>query len=234
MSELLKEAGSTSNIQRNILRRWLRGSKWPKPFFAEVPFRHPKSLRRAAVQLPFLLPHEVAHALFGELGASLADLSNLDSHGQQEMRRMERQLKIEGAIPMGMWADATPISWDRKESLDIISLSFPGVGGKLANLRVPLVCWPHRWLHTDTKHAALKVLAWSCRWATAGVAPAVDHEGWGGRCLTNASQAIPLSRKSTAILLRASVLWLHACVGSTCSALLSMWGWGGGTGSRWL
>ena len=89
---------------------------------------------------------------------------------------MEAELNVRGATPVGMWADATPYSWDRKQSVELVCTSFPGVSGKLAGLRVPLVAWPKQWSHKETKNAVGRVLAWSWKWAAAGVAPLLNHD----------------------------------------------------------
>ena len=45
---------------------------------------------------------------------------------------MEKEFDIQHAIPMGLWSDSTPYSWDRKESIEAFSLSFPGLSGDLS------------------------------------------------------------------------------------------------------
>ena len=97
--------------------------------------------------------------------------------GRGELQRIEDELHVKDAIPVGLWADATPYSWDRKQSLELICCSFPGLGERLQNTRIPLVAWPKSWTHAETKRDILRVLAWSLTWASAGVSPAQRHDG---------------------------------------------------------
>ena len=69
--------------------------------------------------------------------------------GLRQIERVEAELKVRGATPVGMWADATPYSWDRKQSVELVCTSFPGLSGKLAGLRVPPLAWPKQWTHKD-------------------------------------------------------------------------------------
>eukprot|EP00971_Amphidinium_carterae_P169158 3351433-Amphidinium_carterae.1 len=56
-------------------------------------------------------------------------------------------LDINGAsvIPVGMWSDATPHPYDRKQSIEILSLSFPSaVGASASNARIVVCVCEHQ------------------------------------------------------------------------------------------
>eukprot|EP00971_Amphidinium_carterae_P164041 3252307-Amphidinium_carterae.1 len=68
-------------------------------------------------------------------------LSGLDAFGEQQVQRMIADLDLDvtgpSMIPVGLWTDATPYSFDRKQSLEVLSLSFPGA------LKRGMRSWPH-------------------------------------------------------------------------------------------
>eukprot|EP00971_Amphidinium_carterae_P294433 5845961-Amphidinium_carterae.1 len=58
----------------------------------------------------------------------------------------------EGVVPIGLWTDSTPYAWDRKQSVEPITLCFPGATTpELQNIRVVLAAYPKRWAAEDTK-----------------------------------------------------------------------------------
>eukprot|EP00971_Amphidinium_carterae_P012410 244423-Amphidinium_carterae.1 len=74
--------------------------------------------------------------------------------------------------PTGLWTDATPFSYDRKESVEILSLNFPrAVANHTRNCRVVLAAWPKKWAGPKTKHHILEQVAWSFQYAAGGVRP---------------------------------------------------------------
>eukprot|EP00971_Amphidinium_carterae_P317717 6315969-Amphidinium_carterae.1 len=52
-------------------------------------------------------------------------LSGLDAFGEQQLQRMIADLDLDvtgpSIIPVGLWTDATPYSYDRKQSLEVVT-----------------------------------------------------------------------------------------------------------------
>eukprot|EP00971_Amphidinium_carterae_P010783 212947-Amphidinium_carterae.1 len=55
----------------------------------------------------------------------------------------------ESIIPVGLWSDAAPYSYDRQQSVKIVPLSFPCAIAR--NARILVCAWPKRWANTKTK-----------------------------------------------------------------------------------
>eukprot|EP00971_Amphidinium_carterae_P098224 1943224-Amphidinium_carterae.1 len=99
-------------------------------------------------------------------------VDGLDATGKSNLRRMAGEQDI---IPAGLWTDAMPFSYDRKESVEILSLNFPGaVANDARNCCVVLAAWPKKWARPKTKHRILEQVAWSFQYAAAGVRPQMD------------------------------------------------------------
>ena len=177
MQTLEQKAGSRANVQRNVLRHFLKGSQWPELYWTPVLFVHPKTGKAVKLNFPVYLPHEMVHVLLASFKDKLHDMNGLDEAGRQQKSRMEHELHMEDGICMGLWSDSTPFTWDRKESIEVLSLSFPGLAGDLSGLRVPLAVWPKKWTGPATKSQILHILAWSFTWCAGGVHPALSHLG---------------------------------------------------------
>lgn len=98
------------NSARDLLRRLRKSSHWPPLYWADIPVWLDKKQKEEIVQLPFLLPHEVVHAMF-----QWTDIGNFSDLGY--LPTDERALLETGKIllgrdvpllPLDLWMDGVP------------------------------------------------------------------------------------------------------------------------------
>lgn len=168
-----------ANTHRNLLRKMCKGSTWPPVYNIQVRLWNLRTGAEEIKFLPILLPHEVLHALathndYSELnckdGFSSGSLAHLQS--------TEASLHIHNAQGLGVWLDGCPCNWDRTESLEVMTLSLPGLTLKNKTMRIPLAMVPKRHqVKQNTWDDILKVMAWSFEIAALGIFPHRDHMG---------------------------------------------------------
>jgi hypothetical protein len=151
-------------------------------YWADVRTLQPKTGTTVTVSLPFLLPHEIGHALARD-AADSASLLRQESLGRDSIDHLSKSCQQMGCdpscvLPIALWGDGVPFNWDRSESLDTWTMCLPGLGGKNENLRFPLIALPHKHV---AKHSTMDditaVLSWSFQCLTSGVFPACRHDG---------------------------------------------------------
>ena len=107
------------------------------------PYRQPivDFMKTQATELQWIainLPDEVVHTL-ARLSTTekLLATGNMDPLTKQhlELCEQEAQCKLLG---IGLWADGTPCNWDRSETVETLSMNFPGLTGEYRNLRIPV------------------------------------------------------------------------------------------------
>ena len=153
------EAHKTHAKQCSQTKRWiafdgrrklLKKNPWPQLYEADVRVLDAKAGCERTELVSFLLPHEVVDAL-----ASRADRSTLLENNRMDpltKRHLESCKDQAGSelLGCGLWGDGMPCNWNREESVDAISLNFPGFSDKFRSLRVPLVAIPHGLLSENT------------------------------------------------------------------------------------
>ena len=91
---------------------------------------------------------------------------------------MEGTFGVRNAVACGLWSDSTPMNYDRTESLEVLTLAFPGLSGPNSQIRIPLLAFGKKFL---AKHITLSqimdVEAWSFQMALNGSYPI---KGYGG------------------------------------------------------
>ena len=99
--------------------------------------------------MPFLLPHEVVSQI-----ANRSDIDTLlcrdgwDPAGLRHLARAEKEI---GCTPgkmlgVGLWMDGVSFGWDKKASLEVFSMSLPGLAGRSRSLRIPITCIEKKYL----------------------------------------------------------------------------------------
>ena len=78
---------------------------------------------------------------------------------------------------MGIWGDGAPTQWDRNETIDVLSLNFPGLEGEFKALRIPLVVMPHSRVCSETWEDVFAIIKWSLVVLATGVWPTARHDG---------------------------------------------------------
>ncbi|CAE7334377.1 unnamed protein product, partial [Symbiodinium sp. CCMP2456] len=179
-------SGSTDhNAHRDVLRRLLANTKWPELFECDVPIYDPKTNKESSAQLSMLLPHEVVHTM------CRWNLESIDTFTSMEHLRPELAKKMEEIrsflqssapsrplVALGLWADGVPIKGDRSESLEMITLSFPGLGHR-QTIRIPITAMNKKFFLKGGKtwDALFKVISWSCHSLLSGFFPSHRWDG---------------------------------------------------------
>ena len=169
---------SKSNAARSLMRRRLKNTKWPDQYWAEVRVWDKKKQKETKQWICIHLIHELLDMIF-LFGLKEVILSEdcLDRVGREHLQWMRQALSLEELLGFGIHGDGVPCNYDRTESVEMISLNLPGVGGKYARMRIPLVVLPHSYVSHNTMDDLMEILAWSMRHALAGTRPTARHDG---------------------------------------------------------
>ncbi len=173
-----KKGAAASKIHRDILRRLLRGSKWPDLYYANIRVWSAAKQQMEIQKVPMLLPHELLRLIAAR--SSLDKLLEQGGHGQDGLNHLHQIQNQTGLslLGVGLWLDGTPCNWDRSKTVETIALNFPGHTGQLANIRLPLaVILKDDCLKTETMDDLLNVVAWSMQCCLDGSMPHKRHDG---------------------------------------------------------
>ena len=126
----MQRLGGAKNVNRNLLRKLLKGSKWPKVYYASVPVHNEKTGLTESRMIPMILPHE----LLGALKKHASSMENLFSRsGMDELTSthlLEAASKCgigtDNLLGMGLWLDGVVAKWDRSQTMEFITATFPG------------------------------------------------------------------------------------------------------------
>ncbi len=162
----------TKGRGRDILRRLLKGCLWPPLYKATIPVFNKKTLQKQNVQLAFLLPHEVCHKFFMlHEKHVLLQTSGMSEDARCHLHKMNELYNCTG-LGISLWMDGTPFNYDRTQSLESITIGFPGLPKPNDTLRVPCTmikkdfCIKH-----ETIDAIMTVLQWSFQSLASGMFP---------------------------------------------------------------
>ena len=160
------------NASRDLTRRLLKKNQWPAPYIFEIPVWDREKQTATKSKISMMLIHEVVFQLMKHNDEDqLLNQPNLQSNGVKHLRQAAVELRLQASeklLAVGLWSDGVPFNWDRSESLEVISMSLPGLGGsgpgmdKLKQFRVPVCGIPKRFLiKEETMDAIFSVIAWS-------------------------------------------------------------------------
>ena len=174
-------AGSSRNMSRDLRRRLLKTSAWPPVYLEEIRFWSIKQKCLVLKKVAILLPHEILGAMeeTGQEGV-LTQSGGLDPPNRA--RHAAIQAKIGDFVSLSLWGDGVPQSWDRKKSVDMWTLAFPGMDLKEhRDLRICLTAMPHENVCRETQDDLMSILVWSMQNLAAGKYPATRHDAqeWG-------------------------------------------------------
>ena len=174
--------GSAKNIDRDLRVRLLKRSKWPPVYIEEVQVWSVAKKEVQKKKLAFLLPHEIVGVLAeaGEKEALVAT-SGLDKTNLSRHKMLMEKLGTP-FVSLSLWGDGVPFSWDRKRSVDVWTLSFPGLSQKLfRDMRVCLTAVPHEFMLRECQDDIMAVLSWSLSALSKGQYPDKRRDGtdWG-------------------------------------------------------
>jgi len=166
------------NAARTVVNRRLKNTKWPDKYYAEVRVWDKKTQTEGTQWICIHLIHEILDTIF-QLGLKEVILSEdlLDHVGRNHLQWMRDSLSLDELLGFGLHGDGIPCNYDRTESVEVISLNLPGVGGAYARMRIPLFVLPHSFVSDHTMDDLMEIFAWSMRHALAGSRPLARHDG---------------------------------------------------------
>ena len=166
-----------SNAARRLRRQFLKKSQWMPDYLADVRTWNPKTQKIVSSRLPMQLLHEVVAVLHK---AGIKDVfscrDNMDPLSLEHLLHCEEQAGCE-LLGMGIWGDGAPTQWDRSETIDVISVNFPGLTGKYKGLRIPLVALPHSRVCAETWLDIFEIIKWCLTILATGAWPTCRHDG---------------------------------------------------------
>ena len=158
------------NAARDMLRRCLRKSQWPEIYEAEIRVWDEKLNVTKYAKVAFMLPHEILNSLFKKNPKfNFEDLTAAAESVRQHCRDVTEGYG-QTMIPMALWCDGTPYSWDRTSSLEVIMMSLPGLGPPNST---PKNCIAKG----ETFEDIWEIMAYSCRCLFLGKMPTLGHDG---------------------------------------------------------
>ena len=129
-----------------------------------------------------LLIHEVVHNIASwSSKEALLSTDGMEPRTRDHLAAVKEELQIEDLLGLGLWIDGCPYNWDRSESLEVISLNFPGIAGESKNLRIPLTAIPKEFVATgETIYDLMEIIVWSLHQLAIGKFPSRrhDNEDW--------------------------------------------------------
>jgi len=180
VSDLVDRTERCSNASRNLRRRSLKDKGWPKMYKFNCPVYSLEDQQDVSVGLHMLLPHEVLNKF-----ARYADLEVLTSTAGMSKASKDHMAKCANAMGcqvkdicgIGLWNDGAPCNWDRTRSVEVLTMSFPGLTDRWKNIRVPIFGIMKDYLAKDKTYDCLfEVLSWSFTALMLGKHPAARHD----------------------------------------------------------
>ena len=165
------------NCAKRLRRKFLKKSTWMPDYLADIRTWDPKAQKIVYDKIPMQLIHEVVAVLLKHgFRERLLAKDHFDPLTLQHLLHCESEALCE-LLGIGIWGDGAPTQWDRSESIDVISMSLPGIGGEYSNLRIPLIVLPHSRMCTETWTDVFAIFKWSLTILATGAWPTAWHDG---------------------------------------------------------
>ena len=207
-----------ANAFRSFSRAFLKGSRWPKIYWAQIRCLDVRTGQELPKWMAFGLPHEYVNMLcsHGDMGIIL-DRAGCDPKTRAHVERASASAGVP-LLTLGLWGDGCPCQWDRAESIEAVNLNLPGQSGAYKQLRLPLVSFPKKHLSASTWNDIFDVLAWSFRALATGVPPSHRHDGspwrksdiWRQRGRPDRAQQPPIIQRAALCEVRADWVFFTA------------------------
>ncbi len=160
-----------------LKRKFLKQSHWMPDYIATIRTFNPKNNKVESEKVPMQLIHEVVAVLLKNgFRGPLLSKANLDPLSLEHLLSCEQEAGCE-LLGMGLWGDGAPTQWDRNETIDVISVNFPGLEGEFKALRIPLVVMPHSRVCSETWDDVFEIIKWSLIVLATGEWPTCRHDG---------------------------------------------------------
>lgn len=178
-TELRDLAGNSkdkSNVAKKLRRRFTKKSTWMPDYMATIRTWDNKQQKVVDELVPMQLLHEIVAVLLKNgFEEALMATDHMDPLTLQHLRGCEREAG-EALLGIGMWGDGAPTQWDRGETIDVLSMSLPGLKDH-ASLRIPLIVLPHSKVCSETWTDVFAVIKWSLICLATGSWPSSRHDG---------------------------------------------------------
>ena len=177
LSDLQSAQQRGDNAVRKLKHKFLKKSHWMPDYIANVRCWDPSKNKIKEEMVSMQLIHEVVAVLLKNgIKETLLDRSHMDPLSLQHLINFETKAGVDDMLGLGIWGDGAPTQWDRKETIDVISLSLPGCK-EYSQLRIPLVILPHSRTCPETWQDIFAIIAWSLRILAGGRWPTQRHDG---------------------------------------------------------
>jgi hypothetical protein len=170
---------SEKNIHRDLLRKLMKGSKWPSVYVAKVRAFDPKTQKKTRMRLPFFLPHEILATIADHQcdTSKLYVTTSMSSSAEKHIASSCLELQLDKAVGVGLWCDGVPCNWDRTESLEIVTINLPGLEGSDSLLRIPITAMNKKFMvKFETYDDILEIVAWSFQQLLLGTHSSQRHD----------------------------------------------------------
>ena len=182
MVEDLAKPESNGNANRDLVRKALKTSLWPQPYYADVRGFNPKTGKEDAMSVALFLPHELmASVLLVNDAKNILALQEREFRHRADIKEhllhFQEQFGVQDVLRLGLWIDGVPFNHDRSQSVECISLNLPALEAEVADLRLPVLCFPKAFMaKKSTRDDLFTILSWSFRCLLFGKWPSMRHD----------------------------------------------------------
>ena len=150
---------------------------WPDVYWARIRVWNRSLVREQYEWVAMHLPHEIAD-MIAKYGVReiYGSTEEMDPESLSHLEYVKQQSNIDDLIGIGIHGDGVPCNWDKSESVNVLSLNLPGVGGKYKNMRIPLCTLLQSQVSENTWDDVMEIVSWSLRHAILGKHPAARHD----------------------------------------------------------
>jgi hypothetical protein len=108
----------------------------------------------------------------------LFEEAGMEPRTREHLQRVKAELGEPELLGLGLWLDGVPFNWDRSQSVEVISINFPGLTGEWKNLRLPICAIPKDFVATgETFDDILEIVLWSLEHLAVGTNPSTRQDG---------------------------------------------------------
>ena len=164
------------NIARLLKSKFGKQGAWMPDYIATLRVWDTKSQSIKEEKVPIQLLHEIVAVLkkYGSID-KIMETANMDPLTKEHLVSCEAKALCK-LLGIGIWGDGAPTQWERSQSIDVISVSFPG-SVDFKNLRIPLLSLPHSKVCHETWEDVFEIVKWSLVILATGTWPLCRHDG---------------------------------------------------------
>lgn len=166
-----------NNVHRDMLRKFLKDTKWPQEYWAPVQVLDPDTNALVTISFPFLLPHEVLHHLNKENPRALESYAADPASplGRAVVESCSKTgLNPTTTLPIGLHGDGVPFAAKMKDSLEQFSWN---LCSQPTSIRIVFTAIPKKFVGPKTMEDILSIFTWSMKCLKDGLMPDCRHDG---------------------------------------------------------